>query len=248
VTDTDTDTDTDGRDGTSAEARYDAAARTGMVLAHWAALQPDAPAIVSPRGDRTFAELNAAANRLARALRARGVGAGDALAFMVTNRPEFAEVLAAAQRIGLRMTPINWHLTADEAAYIVGDCQARVFVADAAFAPVAAAAARRAPGVEVLLAVGGDIDGFESYDAAVAAEQGDDIDDPSLGRSMLYTSGTTGRPKGVHRAETPPTSLLESCSATSPARPDTCAPGRCTTPPRWRSRWPGRSTPGSASC
>ena len=207
-TNTDTDTDTDARDGTSAEARYDAAARTGMVLAHWAALQPDAPAIVSPRGDRTFAELNAAANRLARALRARGVGAGDALAFMVTNRPEFAEVLAAAQRIGLRMTPINWHLTADEAAYIVGDCQARVFVADAAFAPVAAAAARRAPGAEVLLAVGGDIDGFESYDAAVAAEQGDDIDDPSLGRSMLYTSGTTGRPKGVHRAETPPTSLL----------------------------------------
>jgi long-chain acyl-CoA synthetase len=193
---------------TDADTRYEDAARVGMVAAHWAAVQPEAPAILSPLGDRTFAQLNANANRLARALRARGVAAGNAVAFMVTNRPEFAEVAAASQRAGLRITPINWHLTAEEAAYIVGDCQARVFVADARLAEVAAAAAAQAPGVTVRLAVGGAIPGFEDYAAALAAEDGTDIPDPTMGRSMLYTSGTTGRPKGVHRAETPPTSAL----------------------------------------
>jgi long-chain acyl-CoA synthetase len=127
---------------------------------------------------------------------------------MVSNRPEFAEVMAATQRSGLRITPVNWHLTADEAAYIVDDCQARVFVADARFAEVASAAAERAPGVVVRLAVGGDIPGFESYDDAIAGQDGEDIADPVIGRSMLYTSGTTGRPKGVHRSEAPPTSAL----------------------------------------
>jgi long-chain acyl-CoA synthetase len=190
------------------DERYAAAAKQGMVLAFWAGEQPGTPAIASQQGDRTFAELNANANRLVRALRERGVAAGDGLALMVSNRPEFAEVLAAAQRSGLRTTPINWHLRADEAAYIVGDCQARVFVADARFGEVAAGAAAQSAGAAVRLAVGGDIAGFESYDAAIAPHDGSDIDDPQLGRSMLYTSGTTGRPKGVHRAETPPTSAI----------------------------------------
>ncbi|HEX8805265.1 MAG TPA: AMP-binding protein [Acidimicrobiales bacterium] len=184
-----------------------AAAATGMTAAHWAARQPDTPAVVSPHGDRTFAELNANANRLVRAVRRRGVAAGGGLALMVANRPEFAEVVAAAQRAGLRLTPINWHLTADEVAYIVGNCEATVFVADARFGAVAAAAAERVPGATVRLAVGGEVAGFEPYDAAVAAEEGHDVDDPVLGNSMLYTSGTTGRPKGVHRTEAPAATL-----------------------------------------
>src|SRR5262245_16613231 len=73
---------------TESDTRYDEAAKVGMTAAHWAEVQPDAPAIVSPLGDRTFAELNANANRLARVLRARGLGKGDAVAFMVTNRPQ----------------------------------------------------------------------------------------------------------------------------------------------------------------
>lgn len=184
------------------------AARAGMALAHWSAQQPHVPAIVSPHGDRTFAELNGRANRLARALRRCGLGPGDALALMVANRPEFAETVAACQRTGMRFTPINWHLTADEVAYIVADCRARAFVADARFAGVAAAAAERAPGAEVRVAVGGGIPGFTPYDEAVAAEDPTDLADPVLGGSMLYTSGTTGRPKGVHRSEQPPTTAL----------------------------------------
>jgi long-chain acyl-CoA synthetase len=178
------------------KARIDAL-RKGMILSLWAATKPGEPAIISPHGDRTFGSLNANANRLSRALRRRGLVAGDGIALLSANRPEFAEVVAASQRTGLRLTPINWHLTAEEAAYIVADCEARAVVADARFAGTATGAVGAAAGVR--LAVGGDIDGFEPYDQAIGDEDGDDIDDPVLGTSMLYTSGTTGRPKGVHR-------------------------------------------------
>ncbi len=97
------------------------AAAVGMLIAFTAAKVPDRPAILSERGSRTFAELNARANRLARALRERGLGEGDAIALVCSNRPEFAEVWAAAIRIGLRLTPLNWHLSADETAYVVDD-------------------------------------------------------------------------------------------------------------------------------
>ena len=179
------------------------AAASGTTLSYWAARQPEAPAIVSRHGDRTFAELDADANRLARAWQARGIVAGDAVAAMISNRAEFVTVLAAAQRTGLRFTPINWHLTADEAAYIVDNCEAKVFVAGARFAGVAADAARRADGTTTLFAVGGEIDGFDDFVDVTQTEDGAALSDPVLGSSMLYTSGTTGRPKGVHRAPGP---------------------------------------------
>ena len=163
------------------------AAQCGMTLAYWAARQPDRVAIVSEQGNRTFGELNANANRLARALQARGIGSGDAIVLMIANRAEFAEVVAASQRSGLRYTPLNWHLTADEAAYIVGDCGARILVADERFAGVARAVATRVAGLRVLLAVGGEIEPFERYDDVIANEAGVDIGDPVLGGSLLYT-------------------------------------------------------------
>jgi long-chain acyl-CoA synthetase len=132
-------------------------------------------------------------------LRARGLGEGDAVALICTNRPEFAEVTYAAQRSGLRLTPINWHLTGDEAAYIVEDCEAKALIADGELAGVAADASRTAPGCTVRLAAGGPIAGFEDYATAIAAEDGTDLADPVPGNTMLYTSGTTGRPKGVYR-------------------------------------------------
>src|SRR5690348_15111635 len=100
----------------------------GMTLARWASEKPDAKAIVSEQGERTFAELNAAANRTVRALRKRGLKAGDAVALVCGNRPEFPEVVFACQRGGFRLTPINWHLTAEEIDYIIGDCEAQVVI------------------------------------------------------------------------------------------------------------------------
>jgi long-chain acyl-CoA synthetase len=174
-------------------------AAKGMTLAWWAEQVPDNKAIISPQGDRTFAELNANANRLVRALRARGLGNGDAVALMCTNRPAFVETWAACLRGGFRLTTINWHLTGEEAGYIVDDCEAKALVADASLAEGATTAAAAAPNCKVLLAVGGAIDGFDDYEALLAAESGDDIDDATPGSQMLYTSGTTGRPKGVYR-------------------------------------------------
>ena len=179
-----------------------AAAAQGMLHAWWAERIPDRLALVTPHGDRTYEDLNADINRLARALRARGLQAGDSIALMCTNRPEFLEVLYAAQRIGLRFTPINWHLTGDEAAYIVENCEAKAFVCSGELGDkVTVAAEAGGPGL-VKINSGGYVPGFEMYNSVVAAEDGSNIDDPVLGTQMLYTSGTTGRPKGVHRDTT----------------------------------------------
>ena len=197
-------------DGPEAAAAQAAAERRrtmdeqGMLLAWWAEQQPDEPAVTAPTGELTFGQLNARANQLVRALRRLGLEDGDGVALLCPNRPEFAEVAAATQRAGWRLTTVNWHLTGDEAGYIVGDSEARALVADAGLADVAADSVRQAPGCPVRLAVGGAIDGFCSYDDELAGEDGGDIDDPSVGSTMLYTSGTTGRPKGVYRKEPAP--------------------------------------------
>ena len=175
------------------------AAASGMLHAWWAARIPDRLALITAHGDRTYADFNAQINRLGRALRARGLQAGDALALMCTNEPAFLEALYAAQRIGLRLTPINWHLTGEEAAYIIENCEAKAFICSGSLGDrVVVAAAAGGPGL-VKINTGGYLPGFEMYNAVVAAEDGTDIDDPVIGTQMLYTSGTTGRPKGVHR-------------------------------------------------
>jgi long-chain acyl-CoA synthetase len=195
---TDTEITTDTGTETPAERRT-RMAKVGMLLSWWAEAQPDTLAVVAGDQTRTFAELNANANRVVRALRRRGVVAGDAVALACRNRAEFVEVVYALQRGGYRLTTVNWHLTADEAGYIIENCEAKALLADTAVGAMARGAADDAPACSVLLAIGGPIDGFDDYDEALAAEDGTDIDDPSPGGSMLYTSGTTGKPKGVYR-------------------------------------------------
>ena len=176
-------------------------------ISEWAATQPDVPAIISPLGRRTYLELDRNANRLAGALRRRGLEPGDAVALLSGNRPEFAEVYYACLRSGLRLTPVNWHLTGDEAGYIVADCEAKALVADHAVGAVARAARDGSPTCAVALAYGGAVEGFEDYEAALDAEAPDAVEATIRGGTMLYTSGTTGRPKGVTRP-TPPTPVV----------------------------------------
>ena len=185
-----------------------AAAEVGMTTARYAAHTPDRMAIYSEHGDRTFGELNSAANRIVRIWRRAGLQPGDAVALMMRNRPEFFEVWDAARRSGIRITPVNWHLAAAEVSYIVGDCDARVFVTESSFGGVAARVSRDHAGLDLRLMVVDEgeeaPEGYRGYAEALAEEEGDDISDPVVGRFMLYTSGTTGRPKGVFRPERPP--------------------------------------------
>ncbi len=172
---------------------------TGMTLAVHARTAPDHPAILSALGDRSFDALNQHANQVVRGLRARGLCEGDGVALVCANRPEFVEILAATQRSGFRITPINWHLTGDEIGYIVDNCEARVLFADVRFADAAVLAAKHTPKGAHLFSIGGPIPGFERYEDLIDGQAPDDLEDPVRGTQMLYTSGTTGRSKGVHR-------------------------------------------------
>ncbi|MCB1691140.1 MAG: AMP-binding protein, partial [Pseudomonadales bacterium] len=176
-----------------------------MALAIYARDTPDRVAVDSRFGQRTFGELNARANQLVRAWRRAGIRSGDSVALLMGNRPEFVEVYKASLRSGVRLTPINWHLSGEEVAYIVENCEAKVFLTERRYRE-AAAFAREAIG-EGLVAVmvdGADEPGFIDYDEFVGVQDASDIDDPEFGRYMLYTSGTTGRPKGVWRRDRQP--------------------------------------------
>ncbi len=170
-----------------------------MHLAYHAARQPHQMAVHTETGSRTFEALNQRANQLARAFSKTGLVPDDAVAVLLSNRCEFLEVFYACCRTGLRFTPINWHLTGDDAAYILNDCEAKVFVTESRFTTNAIKAAHDASRVVMALDVDGKIEGFESYSDAIESESGSDIESPTIGSYMLYTSGTTGRPKGVYR-------------------------------------------------
>jgi long-chain acyl-CoA synthetase len=164
---------------------------------------PDKPALImATSGEQlTFAEYEANCNRLAHLLRAAGLRRGDHVAMFLENHLRYAELQGAAERTGLYFTCINSYLTAEEVAYVVDNCAAKVFITSVARADVAVEAAAATPRVEVFLCVDADHDigPFQPYDAAVAAYPPEPIEDEQLGAAMLYSSGTTGRPKGILR-------------------------------------------------
>jgi long-chain acyl-CoA synthetase len=168
---------------------------------------PRRPAVImgSTGESVTFRELDDRSNRLAHLFRARGLGRGATVALLLENNARFLEVAWAAQRSGLYYTAINWHLTADEAAYIVRDCGADLVVSSRQLGPLATRLTPDVvPGVRHRLMVDGTEPGWEPYQDAVAGLPATPILDECEGDFMLYSSGTTGRPKGIQRPLTFP--------------------------------------------
>jgi long-chain acyl-CoA synthetase len=180
----------------------DDAVQKGTLSAVFAERWPDRIAVEDAQTGRTFRALHENANRLARFLLAQGLQPGDAIALMCSNRCEFVETLLASQRTGLRLTPVNWHLSPGEAAYIIQDCEARAIVAEARF--VDAGWAESLQRAHAKLSIGGSLHGWTGYADALAASSPRDVPEPTHGTFMLYTSGTTGRPKGVLRQHPDP--------------------------------------------
>ncbi len=190
---------------------------TMMYPGHWAPQRPDHPAVVMARSGetQTYAELDARSNQLAHVLRDLGIQRGGHIAIFMENQIRFMEVCWAALRSGVYVTAINSYLSAPEVAYIVDDCDAELVVTSRAKAQIVAdvvAGANRPPKVRSwLMAVDDDQgvpDGFENYDETIASRPTTAIADESNGTVMLYSSGTTGRPKGVLRP-LPETSIEE---------------------------------------
>ena len=168
--------------------------------------RPDHPAIIMAGSGQalSYDELDRASNRLAHLLRDQGLERGDHMALFMENQILFMEIVWAAFRSGVYVTAVNSFLTAEEVAYIVDDCDARVVITSRAKADVAGDIdPATTPKVERWLMVdaiasGGAIE-WESYEAATAGFPHTPIDDEHWGTAMLYSSGTTGRPKGIKR-------------------------------------------------
>lgn len=165
----------------------------------YARTAPQRPAVIVAETGAvlTYQQLDERSLRLAHLLHAAGLRRGDHIAFLSDNRPEVFEVYWAALRSGLYVTGINHHLSATEAAYIVNDCGARAIVVAAAKADLATAIAPDTPHVELRLAFGGPVEGHRDYEDALRGSDDDPLGEQPRGADMLYSSGTTGRPKGI---------------------------------------------------
>jgi fatty-acyl-CoA synthase len=174
-----------------------------MQIRETAVATPDKPAIVMhPSGTVvTFGELEARANRLAHYFRKAGLVEGDAVAILIENTEHMHAVMWAARRAGLYYVPINTHLTATEAAYIIDNSAAKAIVGSGKLrATLAGLGAELPKGLpDVLLIIDDDLDGWQRYPECVADQPDTPIDDEIEGDLLQYSSGTTGRPKGIKR-------------------------------------------------
>ncbi len=164
----------------------------GTVAEH----SPGQPAVIRPATGEvlTYGELEERSRRVAHHLRAAGLRPGDHVAMVSGNDVRMLEVYWGALRSGLYVTAVNWHLTAAEAGFVIDDCGA-----DALFvsAEAAEAVGGELPAVAHRVAFGGPVPGYDDYDAVLAAQPDAPLGAQPRGQDMLYSSGTTGRPKGI---------------------------------------------------
>jgi long-chain acyl-CoA synthetase len=178
-----------------------------VLFAAMAAATPDRAAVVDDRRELTWAGLDDHVTRLVQALRARGLAPGDAVASLLGNQVEAVVTSMACATGGFVLVPVSWHLVADELAYVLDDADAAAIVADARWVDTAEAALERRTSGRGLVRLlvdpeGASRDGWEPLEAAVDGAPGGELADPVKGGPMFYTSGTTGRPKGVRSSLT----------------------------------------------
>ena len=175
-----------------------------------AKIRPQQPAfIMATSGERvTYAELEDRSNRLAHFLRAAGLGRLDHYAIFMENNARYVECCSAGERAGLYYTCVNSYLTPDELACILENSESKILITSTAKREVASEAMARCPRIERCLLADGPADGGRvvNLDAAVEGFPDTPIPDECLGTAMLYSSGTTGSPKGILRPlpENPP--------------------------------------------
>ena len=161
--------------------------------------RPDHPAMIMAGSGQTvtFAEMDAYANRFAQLLRARGLKRGDHFAVLMENNVHYLQVVWGSQRAGTMMVPISTRLTAPEICYILKDAGAKVLLTSTRYAEAIEGIRDECADLPLLIVDG---EGEEDYEAALAAQPAEPIADQAPGQYMLYSSGTTGRPKGVKPA------------------------------------------------
>ena len=178
-----------------------------MFPGDFASTTPDKPAVImaSTGASISYAELDSKANRLSQVLRSAGLQPGDHVAFCLENQIEFLPIMWGAHYAGLYYTALSSRLTTEEMAYIINDCGAKAFITSAYKAEAAAELLDQMPNVTLRLIVDTELEGYDSYETAVAAASSEPLPERTEGNDMLYSSGTTGRPKGVKvpRDETP---------------------------------------------
>ncbi len=167
--------------------------------AHHAKANPQRAAIIMAETGETlsYGALEQHANQGAQLFRKLGLKRGDTVALLMENHLRYFEICFAAQRAGLYYTPLSTSLSVSEAAYIVENSRAKVLITSAAMATVAAELAASNQAGPNRYAVDGFVEGFEPWEDAIASMPATPIADESPGRDMLYSSGTTGRPKGI---------------------------------------------------
>lgn len=160
---------------------------------------PDKPAVIMAGTGEvlTYAELDERATRLANLLGSLGLVPGDHVAFCIENQIRFLEVAWGCHYAGLYYTAASSRLTPGELSYIIDDCGAKVFISSAALGELAQSTVADTPNVEARLMIDGVVEGFTSYEDALVSASPEPAADRVEGMDMLYSSGTTGRPKGV---------------------------------------------------
>jgi len=174
-----------------------------MYPGKWSTVCPDKPAVIHATTGEivTYKELDDRSNQLAQLMWDKGLRKGDHAAILMENNLRYFEVMWAALRSGLYITTVNRYLNNEEAGYIVDNCEAQVLITSSHMADIACELSTFAPKCHTWLMADGVKEGYSAYEAAIADYPATKLAEEPAGQLMLYSSGTTGRPKGILRPQ-----------------------------------------------